>query len=478
MKKVLKFLCMYLLLSLFVNCQKDDSQIQENPVNKKSGTINTRLITGQEALELQQEVVAHIGAGDDNTKSINAGRDITVLEDEVLEFKDQYGNTHYTYRALHANPGNNTFYNVVMTEDTGFKQTMLIEYAMTQKFTEQYTLDGNIDNFEGIITFTPITTDSGFPCDETPNNPITVSPGGVSGGGGGTGGGNGGGIPGSGGGGNGNGYTYNPVIAYISLQFRSNEDDEPWVLVHRSSRNLSVEPTNPSLTPCGDAQIGILLPLIMNNIDKPCQKEIINDILDTSSPFTDIIQQTFNTNDNVNLRISNTNLPQGNAATSPVPFGSPDNYTINIKFDNSYLNTATDLSIVTSLLHELIHAYLIDLYLKDQLIATNQDYTNLLSAFIGFYKDSNQVTFTGLDNEIHNAMADFMQKMATSIYNYAQSKGMTNVDMNYCAALAWSSMQDTDLYNEVLTPQQKYNYSQIGYNEQENTGRKKGTKCP
>lgn len=220
-------------------------------------------------------------------------------------------------------------------------------------------------------------------------------------------------------------------------------------------------------------------PNILLLIDKPCQNGVIKDLLAVSSPFIEVIQNTFNTSDKVNLEFINGTLPtpDGAAFTLPLPLGEPDNYLLTIKFADSHLEEATDLAIVATALHEMVHAYLIDLYLKDQLTAQNTNYDTLMDAFLNFYTESNQVTFQELDDEIHNAMADFMQKMANSIYNYAQSKNI-NVSVDYCIGLAWSTMYGYDLYNEVLTPQQKLDYAQIGYNEQNNTGTKKGSKCP
>jgi hypothetical protein len=218
---------------------------------------------------------------------------------------------------------------------------------------------------------------------------------------------------------------------------------------------------------------------IFNVINMPCQKDVINDLLNVSSPFTNDIQQVFGASTAVNLQISNGNITgNGAAETIPIPQGSPENYTINIRIDDAFLNSATDLSIAAAVLHELVHAYLIDLYLKGQLTAQNANYGNLLNAFINFYKDYDDATFQQLDDEIHYAMSHFTDKMASALYNYAQSKGLSNVNSDYCKALAWSTMQGYNLFEETLTPQQQNNYLQIGYNEENNTGTKKGSKCP
>ncbi len=186
---------------------------------------------------------------------------------------------------------------------------------------------------------------------------------------------------------------------------------------------------------------------IYNNIiyliNKPCQNQIIKDILNTTSPLTNLINQTFNTNNKVNVKFTNVDIPDndgdgfpdGNAYTNPFYYGTSSNFTINISFDNTFLESSTNLGIVATTLHELIHAQLIQLYIKGELISTNTEYNNLLNAFMAFYENAHEDTFTTLDNEIHNAMLDFIEKIGNSIYNYAVSKGI-NVTQSYCVNLA------------------------------------------
>lgn len=54
-----------------------------------------------------------------------------------------------------------------------------------------------------------------------------------------------------------------------------------------------------------DIQNNIVAPTILNLIKKPCQKQIVNDLMQVSSPFLNTINQTFNTTQTVNMRFSN-----------------------------------------------------------------------------------------------------------------------------------------------------------------------------
>lgn len=216
---------------------------------------------------------------------------------------------------------------------------------------------------------------------------------------------------------------------------------------------------------------------IINNIQKPCQKEIIRNLTSISSPFTDLINQTFNSSDKVNVKFYTGNNPDGNPAfTNPILEGTPDNFIVKIRFDNNYLDNATDLSIIAVTLHELVHAYLIALYVKGELVATNPEYNTLQNAFMEFYNNMVQDTFTQTDNEIHNAMKNFMDQMGDSIYNYAISKNIS-VTPEYCKNLAWGTMTGTDLFEETLTQEEQILSNNTAAYEQDNLPQAKGNSC-
>jgi hypothetical protein len=215
--------------------------------------------------------------------------------------------------------------------------------------------------------------------------------------------------------------------------------------------------------------------------NKPCQSNILQNLTAVSSPFTDLINQTFNINDQTNLEFSSTDIQNGNyAQTDPRPAGSQQSYYISIAFDNTYLDTATDLSIAATALHEMVHAYLINLYMTGQMSAQSDNYNDLLNAFIAFYDNMVQDTANTLDNEIHNAMIDFIDQMANSIYNYATANNISGVTVTYSEKLAWSTMYGTDLFQQVLTSQQQIDYGNVGAIEADNmqSQNPKGTPCP
>ncbi|WP_445455756.1 hypothetical protein [Flavobacterium sp. HNIBRBA15423] len=251
---------------------------------------------------------------------------------------------------------------------------------------------------------------------------------------------------------NSNANTKNTILNYLNPRVN---DGKAWIFVKEAIKALK------------DGGEVDFYNEIIYLVNKPCQNQIIKDIMAISSPFTNLIKQTFNSSENVNLKFSNGTIQEGSAYTNPFYYGNNNNFTISILFDNTFLDTSTDLGIIATTLHELVHAYLMKLYLKGELVSVSSNYNDLLNAFIAFYDNQVDDTFITLDNEIHNAMKDFIDKMGNSIYNYAISKNI-NVTPDFCVNLAWGTMSGTELFNEVLTPTQQLINNNIYAIEQDN----------
>ncbi len=189
---------------------------------------------------------------------------------------------------------------------------------------------------------------------------------------------------------------------------------------------------------------------IIYTINKPCQKELVKNLMALTTSYTTLINSTFGVSENVNVKFWNGTLQGQNATTNPFFSGTQDNFIIKIGLDDDFLDTATDLAIIAAVLHELSHAYFISLYLQNELEATNSEYSTLLNSFIAFYENATQDTFDNTDNEIHNAMNDFIIQIANTLYNYAQINNIEGVSTEYCTSLAWGTMLGTNLINEML----------------------------
>lgn len=216
---------------------------------------------------------------------------------------------------------------------------------------------------------------------------------------------------------------------------------------------------------------------ILNEISKPCQKQIIQKVLNTASPFTNLINQTFNTSMVMNLRLFNSENQNAPflARTQGSISGNPCRATI--EFDNDFLEESTNLGIAAATLHELVHAYLIQLYDNGQLASTSADYIPLLNAFLTHLEERTPDTANALDNEMHNVMQHFINKLGQSLYNYATSQNI-NVTGEECIGMMWGTMAGYSLFTEMLTPEQQEAYYNLsGYEEQGVIPPAKGTVC-
>ena len=219
-----------------------------------------------------------------------------------------------------------------------------------------------------------------------------------------------------------------------------------------------------------DGEVDLEYRVIYFMDDKECQEQIIKDLMSVSSSLTDLINNTFNVSENAHLKITYANLTS-NASTDPFYIGDSNEYLIKIIFDEDFLNNATDLGIAVVFLHELTHAYFTSLYISGLLYIMGMEgssYSDLLSAFIAFYADPNLTTFDPYDAEIHSSMDIFIDAMAESLYTYTQSKGMTNISLDYCKKLSWGSMIGYDLFSISLTLNEQNEYNDIFKTEQDN----------
>ncbi|NUY81354.1 hypothetical protein HUK80_10635 [Flavobacterium sp. MAH-1] len=222
---------------------------------------------------------------------------------------------------------------------------------------------------------------------------------------------------------------------------------------------------------------------IIYEIEQPCQRQIVKDVMNLSTPLTNMIRDAYDGNV-ANVKVINGEVNDNNpVGTSPQYYSANgSNFIITIKFDNDYLVHATDLSIAATTLHEMVHAYLINLYLMGTMQSTDMEYGTLMNAFTNFYNNPNQSNYDATDEEIHNVMEIFIDKMTNALYAYAQSKNMDDVTLEYCKSIVWGQMNDTDLFESQLTQNEQILYQNTAYVEQENdsttyVGAPKGMPC-
>lgn len=476
MRQTLLKLRPLLLLTAFLavySCQ--DDEFESNLPDRQEGKSVSRIIRGKEALGLKEMVEAQL-AKSQSEKLYAREDDFKVEYEEVYEITDVSGNTHHTFRVVHPNQTASSFYNLVITETSGFKKTVLIEYKMDQGFADKYNIgEADIKNFTGVINFTLVNVESGFPCGPTPNNPIPVSGGSGTGGGGGggsNGGGNYDGIPGGGGGGGGNGNPYSQELAnykFLQLQIQGTDAEgqidegnvgggagrDEWILVSRSPRYLNVPELDDSVVlPCGGSeQIGILQPpfnIIISPLFRQmfeCQSNVVVDAYSACSDLNNVFLDAFENSDTHHVRYANSSIISQEARTEYVgpPVMNDDGgvaFNFKITFKNSYLETATDLSIAATTIHENLHAILLFFKFSGDIPVAedNPTYVKLFEAYINkLIEMGNLPSMPGTNNVHHDFMTQFIDDIAATIKAYGESKGYTLPD-EYYNALAWQGL--------------------------------------
>ena len=204
--------------------------------------------------------------------------------------------------------------------------------------------------------------------------------------------------------------------------------------------------------------------VIFNLGEKPCHLDVIYDAYGLCSPLTGLFQEIFDdTDDNINENYNLTYgiIPNSNNNGGTLPLSVIDRScssqangitcTININFRESYLNTATDLSIARTTIHETLHAVLVYMY-ESGLFETNgvtdPDYVDLTEAYADYLISNNP---TLINTTQHELIADFVDDIATSLSIYGNNHGY-NQSFSFYKKLAWGGLTTTETF-QSLYPQ-------------------------
>jgi hypothetical protein len=168
------------------------------------------------------------------------------------------------------------------------------------------------------------------------------------------------------------------------------------------------------------------------------------------SPLTQLILSLFEANNNVNLvftSVPDAQMPGiGNASTSPISTYNPVTHTcdVTVRIRESYLETATDLSIARTAIHESLHAVLVYM-LEEELLSlpdgtTDPTFADLVNAHIDFLSGSPE----GLGQAHHELMASFVEDIATSLLAFGLQNGY-NLPFSYYNDMAWGGLTVTKM---------------------------------
>lgn len=216
-------------------------------------------------------------------------------------------------------------------------------------------------------------------------------------------------------------------------------------------------------------------------MDKECQSnQIQNFTTNTDNSIVEFIRNTFVGNDNLNLSFEDVDIPTSFGANANTTL--PNNLSFNentaaiISFDNAYLDSATDLSIVMSTTHEYIHIWLAYLYSQGTLLNNYPTYTSLNSAFQAFQNDSSLINAENLANEMHNVYDDFLNIIIDAVFNYVSDNNISDADYEYCEKLVIGAHQNTNAF-QSLSIEEQNEYSTITVNEEQGNSNAYGNNC-
>ncbi|PWH84127.1 hypothetical protein DIS18_06175 [Algibacter marinivivus] len=216
-------------------------------------------------------------------------------------------------------------------------------------------------------------------------------------------------------------------------------------------------------------------------MNKECQAEKVFDlIINSNVSLTNFIKNEFGKSTEHHIQFEDIDLPDDVIAGTIFPdepiLNDEGQNGIILNFDNSYLDNASNLSIVLTAAHEFVHIRLGYLYIKGELLNVYPDYTDINDAFITYYDDKSNANRTALDQSMHDVYDDFLDEITDSVFNYATNNNITGATRDYCEKMVLGAHQNTNAF-QGLTPEQQTEYSTIIVNENEGKANAKGSKC-
>jgi hypothetical protein len=188
-----------------------------------------------------------------------------------------------------------------------------------------------------------------------------------------------------------------------------------------------------------------------------CHKEILQGLIGGTQHELRRIFEKFNGNQpvpisyNVKFRYGTCSNPLSNACTAP----QISNGFAIVTLNKDNLANATDLSIARTIMHEMLHAYLI----FEAKYPSNCDLNNLLNEYMK--KNGIQIL---TQNDHHRLFVEtkFLNDIEVELKKFATSVGynVETLGNQYFKDMAWGGLQFTDVYNS-LSPAEKLRISNI-----------------
>ncbi|AMC11420.1 hypothetical protein Lupro_09160 [Lutibacter profundi] len=241
-----------------------------------------------------------------------------------------------------------------------------------------------------------------------------------------------------------------------------------------------------------DAQGNCVAPdKIINNLTNSCAKDIFMELengIFTTHPlkpeiiisnnntlelnFSETILKLFNDSSSTHLIIGNDDIGNANAHTVGTT----------ITLNNSYIETATQLSIARTIIHESVHAYLNGVYFS----YTDFENKSLQEKMRQYAADNGYTDYSKFQHEF---MGQYVNAMAYSLYEWDKDYGTGgNLGWNYYYSMGFGGLfqtysngiiaSETDSFKSLIPDSiERQKIANIIFNELKNNDDAKGKKC-
>jgi len=211
---------------------------------------------------------------------------------------------------------------------------------------------------------------------------------------------------------------------------------------------------------CSSGEVDYVENIIIDLDNRPCHLDVVYDAYGICSPLTQMFQNIFENNPNTidtgyGIIYNVTSPTNNNGGTLPTsrPMRSFDGYMCNIiiRFNENYIDTATDLSIARTTIHETLHAVLIYMLETGAINMANPDpdYVDLVQEYINLLQELP----ANINLSQHELMAGLVDDIATSLSQYGNDNGY-NLPFSYYRKMAWGGLtHHRDANNNLIINQ-------------------------
>ncbi|WP_378183355.1 hypothetical protein [Aquimarina sp. SS2-1] len=194
-------------------------------------------------------------------------------------------------------------------------------------------------------------------------------------------------------------------------------------------------------------------------IEDPCQKLIVADAKNVNSDINTLLFSIFDTdNSKVDLQYIEDDLNEL-GTTGIYPDCSSGRCLYTVRLDKDYLSQGTDLSIVTTVIHENIHAIL-SFAAHNNLLDYNEDATlaELAEVYAIFMASTDvlQIRETG-DTTVdlqHKYIANLVEQISNAAKIYGEQRGY-DFDDDFYDAIAWTGLTGIESFHEIIQEEEK-----------------------